>query len=108
MAMPFGMTAPKRGQGCEIADGHVEGATGDLQRAPVARVDVDELDLVGVGMGAQGQHPGHHDALQTAADTGHPFDDQSEVGEHRGQLVGIAIDRGEVAEPGKGNEHQDS
>ena len=40
----------ERGQRHEVADGHVERAAADLQRLAVAGVDVDELDLVGVGV----------------------------------------------------------
>ena len=81
----------ERGQGHEVADRHVERAAADLQRLAVAGVDVDELDLVGVGMGAQVEHAGDDDAVEALADQVHRLDGHAEVAHDQPELVGVDV-----------------
>ena len=68
--MPSGIDGAERGQRHEVADGHVERAAADLQRLAVAAIDVDQLDLVGVRVGPQVEHPGDDDAVEALAEVG--------------------------------------
>ena len=69
ISMPLGHRGAERGEGHEVADGHVEGAAADLQRLAVAGVDVDQLDAVGLRVGAQRQRPRRRSTPSTGAPT---------------------------------------
>ena len=83
----------------EIAHRHVERATADLQGIAVAGVDRDELDPVGFGMGAEGEHLGNNDPVVARADRLDRLDDHAEVGHRLGEELGVTLDRGELPHP---------
>ena len=94
------------GERDQVADRHVECAAADLQRFAVAHVDVDELDLVGVGVGSQIEHLGQDDALEANACDRHVFDRKAERAHLFAQLDGVTVDvGGEFSKPGKEDLH---
>jgi hypothetical protein len=88
---------PDRSQGHEVADGEVPRPADDLQRAAVARVYINQADLVGVGVGPDGQDPGHHHVSEARADALDPFHHQTELGKGGGQLGDVGFERRVVA-----------
>jgi hypothetical protein len=95
-----------RGQRDQVAGLHVERPAGDLQRLAVTPVDVDEVDLVGVGVGPGGEHPGDDDAAEALAQHVERLDGQPEVGQALAQVGRVALDRREVTEPGEKDLHR--
>ena len=94
------------GQRNQVAGSHVEGTARDLQRLAVTGIDVDELDLVGVGVRARRQHPSDDDAIESLAQPIELLDGHAEVAEVLADLDGIALDRREVLEPGEKDLHR--
>ncbi len=62
----IGHRGAEGGEGHPIADGHVEGSTADLQRLTIAGIDVDQLDLVGIGVWPEIENLGDDDALEAS------------------------------------------
>jgi hypothetical protein len=87
------------GQGDQVAGRHVERPAGDLQRLAVASVDIDQVDLVGVGVRARGEDPGHDDPAEPLADAVELLDGRAEVAELLADGLGVALDGGEVPQP---------
>ena len=83
-----------RGEGDEVADLHVERPAADLQWLPVTAIDIDELDLVGIGMGPQVEHAGEHDTVDDLADDLPILHCEPQRREDLPELVGVAIDVG--------------
>ena len=93
--------------GGEVADPHVECTAADLQRLPVPLVDVDELDLVGIGVRAEVEHLGEHDPIDDLADDLRLLDGEAECGQRLSEHDRITVDVGrELAQPGQGDLHQ--
>ena len=96
-----------RGERDQVADRHVERTAAHLERLPVASVDIDELDLVGVGVRSEVEHLRKDDTVDDLADDLHLLDGEPERAQGLAQLDGITIDVGrELAEPGQGDLHQ--
>ena len=87
------------GKGHQVSHRHVEGAAADLQGFPVTGINVDQLDAIGVRVGTQVEHPGHHDAVQSPTDRRHRLDGQAEVAELVTDLLGGAVHGCELLEP---------
>jgi hypothetical protein len=90
----------------QVAGSHVEGPAHDLQRVTVTGIDVDQLDLVCVGVRARRQHPGDDDAIEALTERLELFDGHAEVAEVLADLDGITLDRREVLEPGEKDLHR--
>jgi len=72
----------------------------------VTGIDVDEMDLVRVGVRAGRQHLGDDDAVETLTQPVELLDSHAEVAELLADLDGIAVDRREVLEPGEKGLHR--
>ncbi len=89
-----------RGERDVVADRHVERPAADLQGLTRAGVDVDELDAIGLGVGAQIEHLRDHDPRQ-GVENRHLLDRRTQVAQVVADLDGVALDGGELAEPGQ-------
>ncbi|KAG1647761.1 hypothetical protein GQR58_030342 [Nymphon striatum] len=90
------------GERDQIADGHVERAAAHLQRLPVASIDLNNLNLVGIRMWRQVQDLGQHNAVETLTGDGHLFDRKPKRAQRLAELYGIALDTGrEFLQPGQ-------
>ena len=101
---PPGSSAPGGAQddvpGCEI-----RGPADDAVGFPVAEIDVDQQQLVGVGMLLERQHLDGADTGDVAPGRVDAFDDETDLVEPVGQFGGLALDGGEVAKPGERGLH---
>ena len=57
-------------------------------------------------MGPQIEDPGHHDAVQSLTDRGHPLDGQPEVAQLLGDPGRVTGYRGELLQPGLKDPHR--
>ena len=80
-----------RGERHQIADGEVPRPAGDLKRLAGAGVDVHQTDPLGVGVGPDVEHLGHHDVVEAGADLLDTFDDQAEAGEGVRQFGDVGL-----------------
>ena len=80
------------GQRHQVAGVHAERPATDLQGLAVAQVDVDQLDLVGVGVGARGEHLGHDDAVEPLADAVERLDGRAQIAELLADDLRVAFD----------------
>ena len=83
----------------------VGGAAGDLQRLPVAGVDVDQADAVGVGVGPDVEHLGNDDALQVGANRLDRLDRQAQAAARLGDQRRVVGQVGELGHPGQNDSH---
>ena len=90
----------------EVADLHVERAAPHLERLAVARVDVDALHVVRLGMGSQREHLRHDHAVDRLADAIDVVDRKAEVVHQLGERVGIVADGRELMQPRQHDLHQ--
>jgi hypothetical protein len=103
---PSGHDRAEGREGDQVALGHVEGTAGDLQGLAVAGVDIDQLDLVGVGVRAQGQHLRHDDAVEALADALDRLDRHAEVAHDVAEGDGVVVGEGrELPQPGEEDLH---
>ena len=103
---PVRQPGPDGGQRDEVAGPEVERPAHDLAGGPaVTHVDLDELHLVGVGMGAGGDHPGHDHPVEPLPHPLHTLDHQPQAGQGAGQPVDVVPKGREVTQPREGNFH---
>ena len=77
-----------RALGCQrnqVAHLHIERSAADLAGIARAVVHIHKLDAVGIGMRAQGEHFGHHDAVKRGPQSHHFFHAEAEVGQVLGE-----------------------
>ena len=94
------------GERHEVAGGHVERAAPDLERLAVAGVDDDQVDLVGALDRPRLEHPGDDDAVEALADPLQLLDRHAEVAHLLAERDGVALERGEVTQPGEEDLHR--
>ena len=92
----------------QIADVHVGRTATDLQRLAVSEVHVDQTDLVRIGVLTDVENLRDHDPVETFADALDRLELHAQVGELHGDLLRVALDRGELTEPGEQNLHRGS
>ena len=90
----------------QVTGDHVRRAAADLQRHAVAGIHVDQADAVGVGVLADLQHAGDDDAVEALAEQRDRLELHAQLGQLRGDLVGLALDGSELTEPGEEDLHR--
>ena len=107
MAMPSGMVVPSVASGIRSPAAMLKAPQTICSGLAVARVDVDQLDPVGVRMGLGLQHPGDDDAVQPLAEPHPLLDRRAEVVQRLRQHVDVVGQvRRELPHPGEEHFHQ--
>ena len=108
ISMPSGIVVPTVASGTRSPTAMLKAPhhTSTGSRSP--RVDGDPLDLLGVGVLAQLEHPGHDDAVEALPEVDLVLDGHAEHGEVVGDPLDRRVDRREVAQPGQQDLHREA
>ena len=106
ISMPLGMTVPTVASGTRSPAAMLNAPHPICRASPSPASTSTSWMRSALGWGRGGQHPGDDDAVEPLAQHVELLDGQTEVAQVLADALGVALDGGEVPEPGQEDLHR--